>query len=131
VNRFRLIPALFLVGFGLLGCTPGEPPSFEVRGTVNYDGKPVPKGTIYFDPVSQKGVKANMGFASIQDGKFDTKAAGRGVNGGSYSIRVGGFDGKVSYEAPFGAPLFPEYTMEKDLPKADSELTVEVPKAKK
>jgi len=90
---------------------------------VTYNGKPIPKGVIHFDP--QGGGPA--GFANIVDGKYDT-GQGKGVRGGAYDIRVNGFDGKEAPEAPFGQALFPEYTGTKDLPSADSTYDLDVAK---
>jgi hypothetical protein len=111
----------------LTSCGPGEPVYFDISGTVTYQGKPVPMGTIYFEPDSSKGVKGQMGSADIRAGQYDTKGKGRGVLGGAYVIRLGGFDGKVAYEAPYGAALFPEYSMSKELPKEHQTLDIEVP----
>jgi hypothetical protein len=111
----------------LAGCS-SEEKLYRVSGTVTHNGKPVPKGLIFFDPDGAKGTTGGQGFANIVDGKYDTAAEGRGVRGGAYVVRVNGFDGKEANEAPFGQPLFPEYTDSKELPKADSTYDVDVPK---
>ena len=92
------------------GCG-GEEKLYTVSGTVTYNGNPIPKGLIFFDPDATKGGSGTQGFASILDGKFTTAEKGKGVKGGAYSIRVSGFDGKEANEAPFGQALFPEYSM--------------------
>ena len=104
------------------GCTQEEK-LYRVSGVVTYDGKPIAKGLIFFDP--QAG--GPQGFANILEGKYDTKQ-GKGVRGGAYNIRVNGFDGKEANEAPFGQALFPEYNGTKDLPQADSTFDLVVPK---
>jgi hypothetical protein len=114
----------------LAGCGPGEPKYYHVSGTVTYAGKPIPKGTVSFEPDASKGVRGQLGYADLVDSKFDTKANGKGVLGGAYVIRVLGFDGKAAYEAPYGTGLFPEYSVNKDLPKEDSTLSIDVPKAR-
>jgi hypothetical protein len=124
--------ATLATGFVLLaGCGSGEPTYYAVSGTVTFAGKPVPKGTVTFEPDPTKGVKGQQGHADLVDGKFDTRAGGTGVLGGPYIIRVLGYDGKVAYEAPYGNSLFPEYTLTKDLPKADSTLDIDVPKGRR
>src|SRR5262245_4451842 len=45
---FVLVGALLV---GLSACT-GGPRTFPVKGTVMYNGKPVPKGTVLFTPVT-------------------------------------------------------------------------------
>lgn len=112
------------------GCG-GEEKLYNVSGTVTYNGKPIPKGLIFFDPDSTKGGSGSQGFANILNGQYTTADKGRGVRGGAYNIRISGFDGKEANEAPFGQTLFPEYGVNKDLPKADSELNIDVPKGGK
>ena len=73
------------------GCTQEEK-LYRVSGVVTYDGKPIAKGLIFFDP--QAG--GPQGFANILEGKYDTKQ-GKGVRGGAYNIRVNGFDGNKSF----------------------------------
>ena len=122
-------------GFGLAaalaalaGCAPAGPTYYQVSGTVTFAGQPVPKGTVSFEPDAAKGVRGQMGYADVVNGKFDTRTAGKGVLGGPYVIRILGFDGKAAYEAPYGNGLFPEYTITRDLPKEDSTLTIDVPR---
>jgi hypothetical protein len=90
---------------------------------VTYDGKPVPKGTISFDPTGD----GPMGYASILDGKYDT-AQGGGVRGGTYNIRVNGFNGITGPDLPFGQALFPEYTGAAELPAHDSTFDLDITK---
>jgi hypothetical protein len=124
-SRRSAIAVLLLVT--LAGCGEPEEKLYQVSGTVTYDGKPIPKGLIFFDPDASKGTGGMQGFANILDGKYDT-AEGQGVRGGAYEVRVNGFDGKESNDAPFGQALFPEYRGHKDLPQADSTFDLDVPK---
>jgi hypothetical protein len=114
-----------LVVAALAGCS-NEEKLYRVSGVVTHNGKPIPKGLIHFDPKAD----GPQGYANIVDGKYDTAKEGKGVRGGSYDIRVNGFDGNVGPEAPFGQALFPEYTGSKDLPQADSTYDLEVPKSR-
>jgi hypothetical protein len=116
-----LVSVLGLVAWA--GCTRQEK-LYQVSGVVTYDGKPIPKGLIFFDPKTD----GPQGFANILNGKYDTAQQGKGVRGGAYDVRVNGFDGKEANEAPFGQALFPEYTSTKDLPKADSTYDLDVPR---
>jgi len=108
----------------LAGCGPSEEKLYRVSGVVSYDGKPIPKGNIFFDPK----VDGPQGYAHIVNGKYDTAAEGKGIRGGMYDVRVNGFDGKEANEAPFGQALFPEYTGTKELPQEDSAYDLDVPK---
>jgi hypothetical protein len=122
---FRSSAALAFV-LGLVawaGCT-SEEKLYRVSGVVTHEGKPIAKGVIHFDPKAG----GSPGFANIVEGKYDTARQGKGVRGGSYDIRVNGFDGKEANEAPFGQALFPEFTGTQDLPKQDSIYDLDVPK---
>jgi hypothetical protein len=106
-----------------VGCSKEEK-LYRVSGAVTFDGKPVAKGLIFFDPKKD----GPQGFANILNGKYDTADHGKGIRGGTYDVRVNGFDGKEANEAPFGQALFPEYTGTKDLPEQDSTYDLDVPK---
>ena len=119
--------AAFTVVLGLLalsGCGPGAERLYRVSGTVTYGGQPIPKGNIFFDPTANE----PQGYAHIVNGKYDTGQEGQGVRGGTYNIRVNGFDGKEANEAPFGQALFPEYNGTKELPREDSTYDLDIPK---
>jgi hypothetical protein len=122
--------AFLALAVALVGCS-SEEKLYDVSGTVTFDGKPIPKGLIFFDPDATKGETGPQGFANIIDGKFNTTPEGKGVRGGSYVVRVNGFDGKEAAEAPFGQYLFPEHEEKRDLPKASSELIIDVKKKPK
>src|SRR5687767_5122929 len=99
--------AAVLVGglMTLVGCGGGDAGRYRVSGVVTYDGKPVPKGVIYFDPDTGKNQAGLQGFAEITDGKYDTGQGGKGTTGGPVVIRVEAFDGQGSGETPAGKPL--------------------------
>ena len=90
-----LIFALCLIGWS--GCSPQEK-LHRVSGVVTHNGKPIPKGLIFFDPQAD----GPQGFANIVNGKYDTAEQGQGVRGGAYNVRVNGFDG-VEAGAAFSA----------------------------
>jgi len=118
------IPALTA---GWLGCRPKEQ-VYHVSGRVTVGDRPVPKGLIYFDPDPSAGNAGGLqGFANIEQGQYSTAQGGQGIKGGAYVVRVLGYDGKPAQELPFGQPLFPEYTFNKELPAADTTLDVVVP----
>lgn len=123
---FLLLPFLITVGSG---CDNGKK-LYGVTGNVNYKGAPLPAGVIWFDPDAGKGNNAPQGFAYIKEGKFDTKAKGKGVAGGGYIIRIEGFDGKPGNELPLGKPLFTDYIDKKDLPEKEAVLEIDVPAKK-
>jgi hypothetical protein len=130
-SRLAWLTASYAVLCLVVGCGPSEPPTFHISGTVTYAGKPIPRGSISFDPDSRKGTLGKMGVADITNGKFDTKLGGHGLCGGTYNIRISGYDGKEGMELPFGNAMFPEYAVQKEIPKAESTLEIDVPKAAK
>ena len=117
-----------LVLFALAaGCGQGEK-LYNVSGTVKFEGKPVPAGNIFFDPDPTRGGTGPQGIASILNGKYTTAVDGCGIRGGSYNVRILGYDGKSANEAPLGQALFREHEEKRDLPAADSEMNFDIPK---
>lgn len=129
-SRGSAVAGLVLGLVILAGCGESGEKLHQVSGTVTYDGKPIPKGLIFFDPDASKGTGGMQGFANILDGKYNTAVEGQGIRGGTYEVRVNGFDGKQANDAPFGQGLFPEYRGAKELPKEDSTYDLDVPKTR-
>lgn len=127
--RSYCLTALLLVGVLLAGCSSGEQ-IYNVSGKITYGGKPIPKGLIFFDPDPSKGTPGTQGFANIENGQFDTASPGngKGIRGGTYIIRINGYDGKVGPEAPFGQFLFPEHELTRELPAQDQTFDYDVKK---
>jgi hypothetical protein len=124
ISPCRRAALVMVLAFAVLASCTKQEKLYRVSGVVTYNGKPVPKGLIFFDPKGD----GPQGFANIVGGKYDTTQQGKGVRGGAYDVRVNGFDGKEASEAPFGQALFPEYTGTKDLPTEDSTYDLDVPK---
>ncbi|MCS6865496.1 MAG: hypothetical protein RMJ56_03660 [Gemmataceae bacterium] len=121
----RLLPlAAFILGVACVGCG-GEEKLYDISGTITYQGQPVAKGLIFFDPVDG----GPQGFANIENGRYDTALAqqGRGIRGGKYNVRINGFDGQVGPDAPFGNALFPEHIFPVELPPQNQTFNYEVP----
>ncbi|MSR31010.1 MAG: hypothetical protein EXR99_05830 [Gemmataceae bacterium] len=125
------IGALFFIMI-LAGCGGGEA-LYDVTGIITHEGKPIPKGLIFFDPDPTAKTPGSQGFANIENGKYNTATAGkgRGIKGGKYLIRIGGFDGKEAPEAPFGKYLFPEHQLTQDLPAKNQTFDYDVKKGPK
>ncbi len=104
-----------------------------MSGSITFDGQPIPKGTVLFQPDESKGCTGSAGIALIRDGKYDTAAeGGTGVVGGPHLVRIVGLDGKpIDSMSPDGIPLFPDYTTTVELPKANSTQDFAVPKDSK
>lgn len=122
--------ALALSSAVLMGCSDSGPPRFRLDGTVDFDGKPVPSGTIYFEPDGKKGNKGPQGKAAIVNGKFDTQAeGGMGHIGGPTVIRILGYAKAPNpgSDEPI-EQLFPEYVESVELDKKEGSRGFLIPK---
>lgn len=119
--------SVFLLSIVVAGCGKRAPTLYHVSGTVTFAGKPVPAGSILFEPDTTKGNSGPAGYAKIKNGKYDTRNEGRGVVGGPHIVRITGLNGVPDEYLPEGTPLFPEYTKPVDLPKKDCAQDFDVP----
>ncbi|NQV26494.1 MAG: hypothetical protein HQ518_19225 [Rhodopirellula sp.] len=113
-----LAPLFLLVISGCGGSVDEGRTRFNISGTVTYDGKPVPKGTIYFNPA--EGNVGPQGFAAIVNGKYNTSSEGKGTVGGHHTARIEGTD-------TAGLPIFVPQFEDIDLPKTATTHSFEVP----
>lgn len=95
-----------LVAFAGCGPDSNDPRSFHVHGMVTFDGAPVPRGGVTFEPDGSQGNSGPQGFAEIIDGKFSTKNSGHGTTGGAQIVTVTGYDGVATGENSDGTPIF-------------------------
>src|SRR5688572_598759 len=102
------------------GCSSG-PATFELSGTVTFNGQPVPAGRIDFFPDFAQGNDGPQGYAFIKDGAFDTRKGGKGHAGGPMVVKIEGFDGKTDNPAHFGVPIFPVYELNRELPRGSGQ----------
>lgn len=126
-----LLVLLALYFVGGCGSAPDGPPRFQISGSVTFDGKPVPKGFITFEPDGSKGNKGPGGGAAIANGRFKTEA-GKGVVGGPHVVRIVGYDGVAATmegeQLADGKPLFATYVSTVDFPKENGTRDFAVPK---
>jgi hypothetical protein len=83
------------------GCGPGTPLGRQsVSGTVTLDGKPLPAGSIMFEPQGSQGA---LGGAAVTDGKFTIATQG-GLPPGTYIVRISAAapKGKAAADGPPG-----------------------------
>jgi hypothetical protein len=125
----RFASSFLLLGLcvSLVGCSAGKSKSYGVSGTATFNGNPIPVGRVYFDPDPTKNGTGPQGFADIKDGRYDTAQKGKGIVGGSYIVRVEGFDGQGSERSPLGKPLFVTYTQSVELPAQNEQMDIQVP----
>jgi hypothetical protein len=126
-NHLGLVLALACV---LLagGCGKKREPTFDVSGKVTFNGKPVPRGQIVFNPDPENGNRSRQsGYAEIQDGAFDTRKSGIKSPAGPVIVRIEGFDGKPDGKTQFGNPLFVDYSEKIELPAEHCQRDFDVP----
>jgi hypothetical protein len=128
VYCWRFVPAsLLLLLVFILGCGHAGPPRYHVSGTVTYQGKPVPVGSILFQPDPSQGNSGAYGNAMIKDGKFDTRVDGEPPIGGPQLVIIEAFDGKNTTDlTPYGNSLTSGYQEKYDLPDKDTTLDIEL-----
>ena len=114
-----------LVSIALAGCGQSGPDRYQVFGTIEHNGSPVPTGYIVFEPDTSKGNSGPGAAAAINDGRYATPR-GKGIVGGPYIVRIHGSDG-IPVELPGegiepnGTPLFTDHLEYVDFPHGDSE----------
>lgn len=117
-----------------VGCGSNEGPErFDLSGSVQFAGKPVPMGSIEFVPDPDAENSGPAAYADIVDGRYTTNA-GKGIVGGAYVLTVVGYDGVATVDAseganPRGTPLFPPHEMRTDLPAGAGTFDVVIPAA--
>ena len=121
----------------LAGCSRGKSiDRFPVAGTVTHDGRPVPRGSVWFEPTASVGRIAATGFAVIESGTYQTPP-GTSPGKGLYRVRIIGRDGTPPTEKDLadimpgqkfhGQPVFPEYTTTIELTGRNDRLDLIVP----
>ena len=124
----------------LAGCSRG--PSLErfpVAGTVTHDGRPVPRGSVWFEPTVSVGTIAAAGFALIENGSYRTPPDTSPAKG-LHKVRIIGRDGTAPTEKDrgemmpgqkfLGQPVFPEYSTTMELTGGNDRLDLVVPVGK-
>lgn len=120
-----LLTVLFSSCLLLGGCYSGD--SFvHLTGTVTYNGKPVPAGTLTFSPDTSQGNSGHGSMAVIRDGKYSTRES-LGLVGGPHVVRIEGFDGIPNGDNLDGRALFRPYEKPFDLPKESGQFDFAVP----
>lgn len=133
-----LRPSFFVftvaIAAGMAGCYGGNESAtdFHVSGQVQFDGKPLPAGKIYFTPNASLGNQGPQGTATIKDGKYDTEDSRFGIVGGPYIVKIDGYDGIQPANDedglfPDGQVIFRDYEVKLEFPEADHVEDLDVP----
>lgn len=133
-SLFRGVFVVGLCAASLSGC--GGNAGYHVSGVVNFNGKPIPAGKIYFTPDTSKKNVGATGFATIKNGSYNTASSdGKPQLGGPMVVRIEGFDPSVKGPQNAGdtsgevtvKSLFPTYETNAHLPKAGAKQNFDVP----
>ncbi|EAQ81352.1 hypothetical protein [Blastopirellula marina] len=121
--------ALLLSCLLAVGCfsDPSGLRTYQCSGIVTFNGEPVELGYINFEPNTTAGNSGPGASARITQGRYKTEE-GKGVVGGPYRVVIVGYDGKSPDGLGDGSPLFPEFVIERDLPRDDSDQDFEIPR---
>jgi len=127
MNQIRATTTVLAISLTTLLAGCGGERTYNISGTVTFQGKPVPAGQIVFEPDAGAGNNGAPAFAKIKDGHYDTSSEGRGTIGGPHLVRILGLDGIPRGELLNGLRLFRDYNTKVDLPKKNGEQNFEVP----
>jgi hypothetical protein len=113
----------------LCGCSDQSGRSL-VEGRVTWEGKPVPAGSVAFEPDPDRGGKGPAGVALIRNGRFRTEAK-FGAVAGPHIARFWFFDGQGGDAlSPSGRMICPEFTEPVDLPGKAVTIDFDFPRQK-
>lgn len=123
--------ALGLLLSGFLGCgSNDEVQRYRVTGAVTFDGKPVPFGSITFEPDFNAGNSGPQSAAAIVDGKYDTGVKD-GLVGGPHVVRITGNNRAPTATQPNTELLFADYEVKENFEKASGRKDFSVPRDEK
>lgn len=117
---------------GPYGANPVTNQAYSCDANVESQGPTGREGLMPLVPDASKGNRGPAGFATIRDGKFDTRIDGRGTVGGPHRVEISPppldvGELSASQTAPLAKPLFREYVTDVDLPRQDTTHDFAVP----
>lgn len=118
------------VASGGCGSRDSGPTRYTLSGTVSFDGKPVPYGTISMAPDTSQGNSGPGSFAQVRDGRYRT-ASGAGTVGGPHVLTITGLKaipGTAGVD-PDSIMLFSSYQITVDLPRENTVHDIAVPRS--
>lgn len=115
--------------FFLSSCSKAEIIEYHsISGKVTYKDKPLPYGSVIFEPDTKERNAGAQGFAEIENGLFDTSKKGRGVLGGAYNVYISGQAQKGDpAKGIIPPPLFRDFQVKINLPKEPSTQNFNIP----
>lgn len=119
-HRPLMLVALLLVGLaGCFGSSDG-PLRYELTGTAEFNGEPIPYGRILLMPDTESGNSGPAAVADIEDGTYETRPDS-GHTGGRFRVRIIATDGTQPSSPDIDNSLFPPYYTTIELPAEDCE----------
>ena len=115
---------VLVLGIGLSGCGGKSGPTLvQLSGTILFEGRPIPPGTLTFVPKEGQGPTATGTIADAGHFTVSTHHPGDGITPGAYRIRV------ESWETPptMGGPPPKSAVPEKYTNMNTTDLTLDVP----
>jgi hypothetical protein len=115
-NRFTMAVAVLAIIWTTSGCGGNDHPSIHISGTATFDGQPIPFGQILFEPDASAGNSGPAGFATITDGKFDTRSSGKGITRrGRFVVTIHGQTRDPAQGNDTILPLFNPYEVQAEI----------------
>lgn len=99
----------------------------RVSGTVRWGDRPLPAGSVYFEPDIARGNDGPVGYARVVAGAFDTALSGKGAISGPHRVRIDGHEPTDINSEQSGRPGFSGFIVPIDLPATDSVQDFAVP----
>lgn len=122
-----------LISLAFAGCGSGDDVTLtDLSGEATFDGKPIAYGQIRFTPDQSKKHSGPQGYATIENGKYDTATNGKGVLPGPHVVTITAFEQKPAeiedetspeaMNAP--GPIFSDYKIERDIQSPTEDFSV-------
>lgn len=125
IRRGALGVALAGICCAVTGCRDQPAGLYNVRGTVEFRGRPVTAGEVVIEPDPARGNRGPQARCPIRDGRFSTRPQ-FGVPAHAVVVTVTGYDRPPTFDTFFGK-LFEPYVFTAELPTRDSRLDIVVP----
>jgi hypothetical protein len=100
-------------------------------GAVTYNGKPLEKGLISFNPDAEKGnLMGASNIAAVRDGHYELPVS-QGISGGWYKIRVESTEHVDGEEGGYEKDLIPPYLFSHEFKPDEKTFDIDIPVQKK
>jgi hypothetical protein len=130
MKRIWFILLLAIVFLG--GCSDPAVDGVDAWGKVTWGGNPVPSGMVTFTPDGGKGNRGHQGWATIADGRFDTReTTGKKISKGPCMALVTSKQPSTDPAHPKGTNLVLRYEKPLEVSTEPAELNLDVPASHK